>query len=84
MEHDAIRGTEVLLKGPKDWERWLALIRSKAIHEEVWDYVNPDTDALNLPVFEPPSAPTPQDAAGNPTATRASLTADQKEYYKEL
>ncbi len=58
MEHDAIRGTEVLLKGSKDWERWLALIRSKAIHEEVWDYVNPDTDALDLPVFEPPSAPT--------------------------
>jgi hypothetical protein len=29
----------VLLKTQADWPRWLAVIRTKASHNEIWDYI---------------------------------------------
>src|SRR5437764_10707206 len=72
----------VLLKSPKDWTRWLALIKTKAVNNYLWQYIDPSV-ASPLP-FLPPTKPlpaqfvAPENAA---TATVASLTAAQFQRY---
>jgi hypothetical protein len=34
----------VLLKAQADWPRWLAVIETKANHNEVWNYIKPTLD----------------------------------------
>jgi hypothetical protein len=31
----------VLLKSPNDWTRWLALIKIKAVKNDLWQYIDP-------------------------------------------
>jgi hypothetical protein len=71
----------VLLKSPKDWTRWLALIKTKAVNNDLWQYIDPSV--LSPPLFEPPVKPLPAQYASPSaeTATVASLTATQFQRY---
>src|SRR5271170_4183755 len=71
----------VLLKSPKDWTRWLALIKTKAVNNDLWQYIDPSV--TSLPSFEPPVKPLPAQFAspGTDTATVASLSAAQFQRY---
>jgi hypothetical protein len=74
--------TAVILKSPKDWTRWLALIKTKAVNNDLWQYIDPSV--ASPPTFQAPAKPlpsqfvAPEDAA---TATIASLTANQFQRY---
>src|SRR2546423_1384672 len=37
----SVDSSVVLLKAQADWPRWLAVIRTKASHNEVWDHIKP-------------------------------------------
>ena len=37
----SVDSSVVLLKAQADWPRWLAVIQTKANHNEVWDYIKP-------------------------------------------
>ena len=71
----------VLLKSPKDWARWLALIKTKALHNDVWKHIDPST--TTPPQFVPPTKPNPSDfaASGAENVTVGSLTAAQFQRY---
>src|SRR5271163_702433 len=69
----------VLLKSPKDWTRWLALIKTKAVNNDIWQYIDPSV--TSPPLLESPTKPTPAQVAGTEAATVASLTADQFQRY---
>jgi hypothetical protein len=71
----------VLLKSPKDWTRWLALIKTKAVNNDIWRYIDPSV--ASPPPFEPPAEPLPGQFVppGTEAATVASLTAAQFQRY---
>src|SRR5271163_133404 len=71
----------VLLKSPKDWTRWLALIKTKAVNNDLWHHIDPSV--ASPPLFEPPVKPIPTQFAssGAETATVASLTTAQFQRY---
>jgi hypothetical protein len=71
----------VLLKSPRDWARWLALIKTKALNNDLWKHIDPST--ANPPQFLPPARPNPSDfaAAGTENVTVATLTATQFQRY---
>src|SRR3569833_3398006 len=35
---------QVLLQTPRDWIKWIALIRAKACQHDLWDHINPDQE----------------------------------------
>jgi hypothetical protein len=65
----------VLLKSSKDWTRWIALIKTKAVNNDVWRHIDPSV--IVPPAFEPPTRPLPAQfaTAGSTEVTVASLTA---------
>ena len=71
----------VLLKSPKDWTRWLALIKTKAVNNNLWQYIDPSV--TSPPSLESPTKPLPAQFAspGTETATVASLSAAQFQRY---
>jgi Reverse transcriptase (RNA-dependent DNA polymerase) len=71
----------VLLKSPKDWTRWLALIKTKAVNNDLWQHIDPSI--ASPPSFTPPVKPLPTQYASpsDETATTASLTAAQFQRY---
>jgi hypothetical protein len=72
----------VLLKSPKDWTRWLALIKTKAVNNDLWQHIDPSV--TSPPSFEPPTKPLPAQfvpAGSTETATVASLSAAQFQRY---
>src|SRR5947207_4996159 len=77
----------VLLKSQADWPRWLAVIQTKASHNEVWDYIKPTlrTNEVRQELHKP-SPPVVKDYATNPDAvpapTTRSLKADQLKQYE--
>lgn len=76
----------VLLKSPKDWTRWLALIKNKAVTNSLWENIDPTV--ASPPALQPPVKPQPADvvSTGNAsTATIATLTtAEFQRYNAEL
>src|SRR2546421_2250156 len=71
----------VLLKSPKDWTRWLALIKTKAVNNDLWQYIDPSV--ASPPALQPPTKPLPAQFVppGTEGATVASLTAAQFQRY---
>ena len=72
----------VLLKAQVDWPRWLAVIQTKANHNEVWDHIKPTlNDGEVRQELRKPTPPVVKDYATNPDAilapTTRSLTANQ-------
>src|SRR5271163_3977783 len=70
----------ILLKSPKDWTRWLALIKTKAVNNDIWQYIDPSI--ISPPSFQAPAKPLPaQFAAEAEIAIAASLSAAQFQRY---
>src|SRR4030095_8593908 len=71
----------VLLKSPKDWTRWLALIKTKAVNNDIWQYIDPP--CATPPAFTSPTKPLPSQFTSPTieTATAATLTAAQFQRY---
>jgi hypothetical protein len=77
----------VLLKTQADWPRWLAVIQTKANHNEVWDHIKPTLDdnkvRQELRKPSPPVVKTYINAPDDvPEPIIKSLTADQLKRYK--
>ncbi len=49
----------MVLTGPKDWVKWKEITKSTASKEDIWQYLDPDTDEGALPTLIEPEMPTP-------------------------
>ena len=49
---------QVILSTQSDWRHWMQTIETAAVQAEIWDYVNPDTEQIELPILEKPEEPT--------------------------
>ena len=73
----SVDSSVVLLKAPADWPRWLAVIETKANHNEVWNHIKPTLkDGERRQELEKPSAPVAKDYSATPTAIPAPTTKD--------
>jgi len=50
---------QVLLQTPRDWIKWIALIRAKACQHDLWDHINPDQEKPSALIE--PEIPDPDD-----------------------
>src|SRR5438876_1822627 len=48
----------IVLASPSDWDEWLAIVKSKALTSEIWQFINPATDKEQLPTLKEPTMPT--------------------------
>lgn len=82
----SVDSSVVLLKVQADWPRWLAVIKTKASHNDVWDYIKPtlDDNEARQELLKP-SPPVVKDYVTNPEAvpapTTKSLTDSQLKRY---
>ena len=73
----------VLLKSQADWPRWLAVIQTKANHNNMWDYIKPTLDNEVQPELHKPSPPVVATFnSATPNATLQSLNSEQLRRYK--
>ena len=72
----------VHLKSPRDWTRWLALIKTKATNSDVWQHIDPSV-ASTPPFTQPnkPAKPSPAPSSGDAQPAAAALTATQLQQY---
>ena len=83
----SVDSSVVLLKAQADWPRWLAVIQTKANHNEVWDHIKPTlNDSEERQELRKPTPPVVKDYATNldavPIPTTRSLTANQLNQYQ--
>ena len=83
----SVDSSVVLLKAQVDQPRWLAVIRTKASHNEVWDHLKPTlNDGEVRRELRKPTPPVIKDYATKPdadlTLTTKILTNDQLKRYK--
>jgi hypothetical protein len=83
----SVDSSVVLLKAQADWPRWLAVIQTKANHNEVWNHIKPTLDDGEVrQELHKPTPPVVKDYATNPDAdpapTTRSLTANQLNQYQ--
>lgn len=83
----SVDSSVVLLKAQADWPRWLAVIETKANHNEVWDYIKPTLDDNEVrQELHKPSPPVVKTYSTTPDAvpepTTKSLTAEQLKRYE--
>ena len=71
----------VTLKSPKDWTRWLTLIKMKALHNDLWQHINPSAPSPPklVPLIRP--LPTLFVPAGTENVSVITLTAAQFQRY---
>ena len=72
----------VHLKSPRDWTRWLALIKTKATNSDVWQHIDPSV-ASPSPLTQPnkPAKPSPAPSSADAHPAAAALTATQLQQY---
>src|SRR3569833_1316879 len=58
-DYSTLSSDQVLLRTPRDWIRWIALIRTKARQNDLWDHINPDQEKPSA-LLEPEN-PDPDD-----------------------
>src|SRR3989440_8926249 len=93
----SVDSSVVVLKAQADWPRWLAVIETKANHNEVWRYIKPTlNDGEVRQELRKPTPPVVKDYATNPDTDPAPTTrtlmatqlnqyqADYKVYKDEL
>src|SRR5436305_10209811 len=83
----SVDSSVMLLKAQADWPRWLAVIRTKASHNEVWDHIKPTlNDGEVRRELRKPTPPVVKDYATEPDAdpvlTTKTLTNDQLKRYE--
>jgi len=73
----------IILNGPNDWDEWVGVIKSKAIGNKIWEYINPSTVKDELSILTEPSYPL--SANVNPAITDPDkLSGAEKEQLKRL
>jgi hypothetical protein len=45
----------IILNGPNDWDEWIGVIKSKAIGNKIWEYINSSTAKDELSILTEPS-----------------------------
>ena len=83
----SVDSSVVLLKAQADWPRWLAVIETKANHNEVWNYIKPTlNDGEVRQELRKPTPPVVKDYTTHPDAdpapTTRTLTANQLNQYQ--
>jgi hypothetical protein len=73
----------VTLSGPSDWDEWIEIIKTKAMGNKIWEYVDPSTPKDDLPTLQEPTIPRSRDVNPN-KATVAQLDANELEELKLL
>jgi Reverse transcriptase (RNA-dependent DNA polymerase) len=73
----AEHGVTVILRSPKDWHKWFGSIKTQAIAQRVWQYMDPDTP---LDLVKPTKPPRPTTIS---ETTRFNYTIDLEEYKEE-
>ena len=73
----------VILKTSSDWRKWIEVIKSTAIGQQIWEYIDPDTSLEALPKLEEPSFPEPKEVQSGVTKY-SELSDDSKEQYRDL
>ena len=43
--------TLVVLNGPRDWDEWLEVVKTKAIGGEIWEFVDPSLTTEQIPTL---------------------------------
>src|SRR6266496_400464 len=76
-----------MLKAQADWPRWLAIIQTKANHNEVWNYIKPTlNDGEVRQELRKPTPPVIKDYATHPDVdpapTTRTLIANQLNQYQ--
>jgi hypothetical protein len=69
----------VILNSPADWDEWIEVIKTQALTDKVWEYLDPAEDEVLT--LTKPSALTPEKINPNKT-TFSQLTPKEREYYK--
>ena len=73
----------MILNGPIDWDKWLEVVKTKAVGGKIWEFVNPGTNKDELPTLEKPVIPSAKDI--NPGKTvLLQLTNNEKDKLKLL
>ena len=73
--------TAVILVSQNDWDEWIEVIKTVAMSEDIWAYVDPDTP--NPPPLKEPKTAIPIDV--NPKEkTISALDEDEREELQEL
>jgi hypothetical protein len=44
----------IILNGSNDWDEWLEVVRTKALGNDIWEFVNPATAKAELPTLAEP------------------------------
>ena len=79
----SVESPVVLLKSQADWPRWIAVIQTKANHNNVWDYIKPTLEeGETRPELDKPSPPVVALFSATPNATLQSLNSDQLKRYE--
>jgi hypothetical protein len=73
----AEHGVTVILRSPRDWHKWFGSIKTQAIAQRVWLYMDPDK---LLDLVKPTKPPRPTEIT---EATRFNYTIDLEEYKEE-
>jgi len=47
----------VILSGPTDWDEWIEIVKTKAMGNKIWEYVDPSTLKDNLSILNEPTIP---------------------------
>jgi hypothetical protein len=79
----ALPRSYTILISQNDWDKWISSIRIAAEGKEIWDYINPDIPAGQLPVLREPVEPSVT-SIKETAATYLDLDASEKDYYKLL
>jgi hypothetical protein len=73
----AEHGVTVILRSPRDWHKWFGSIKTQAIAQRVWNYMDTDTP---LDLVEPTKPPRPTEIT---ETTRFNYTIDLEEYKEQ-
>jgi len=72
----------IILNSSSDWDEWIEVVRTKALGNDIWEFVNPATAKAELPTLAEPSIPTAADI--NPAKALDKLSEDEKEQLRLL
>ena len=62
--------TDIILKGPENWNRWDREFKTRAVAMDLWDYIKEDPKEL----LNEPAMPNPDDYKTSGVATRSQST----------
>ena len=79
----SVQCVAVILTGSNDWEKWIEIIKIKALAGKIWEFVNSSMLKISLSILEQPAILMTQDVNSAITAI-SKLDEDEKEELKLL